>query len=144
MHWEGHPEQKTDFQVVRNAPGLFAQSAGTVRYALAVHEDGSPVSPDSPARPQEVVSLFGTGFGPYQGQVPDGFAVPDSLVLALADPVSVLIADLLLDPVFAGAAKGEVGLVAVSFRVPESASGPIQLRVRVNKKKSNVVVLPVE
>jgi uncharacterized protein (TIGR03437 family) len=144
VRWEGHPDQKTSFSVVRNAPGLFTQPSGDVLYALAAHEDGSAITPDSPARAGEAVAVFGTGFGPYTGMPPDGFPVPDSLALTLVDPVQVLAGDTVLDPISAGAAPGQIGLVAVRFRIPDTVAAAVELRVRVNQKESNRVVLPIQ
>jgi uncharacterized protein (TIGR03437 family) len=101
------------------------------------------VTPEEPARPGETITLFGTGFGPYRGNAPDGFAVPTTLNLPLADPVKILAGDLSLDPVFAGAAQGEIGVVIIRFRIPDDAASPMELVVTANGKRSNTVVIPV-
>jgi uncharacterized protein (TIGR03437 family) len=143
VHWEGHEEVKAGFRVVRNAPGLFTQPVGALQYALAIHANGALVTPEEPARPGETITLFGTGFGPYRGNAPDGFAVPTTLNLPLADPVKILAGDLSLDPVFAGAAQGEIGVVIIRFRIPDDAASPMELVVTANGKRSNTVVIPV-
>jgi uncharacterized protein (TIGR03437 family) len=142
VRWEGHEEVRAGFRVVRNAPGLFTRPAGTLSYALATHSDGSLVTPEAPARPGETITLFGTGFGPYRGFAPDGFAVPANLSLPLADPVKVLTGGLSLDPVFAGAAPGETGVVLVRFRIPDAPPSS-EFRVTVNGKESNTVTIPL-
>jgi uncharacterized protein (TIGR03437 family) len=143
VHWEGHEEVKAGLQVVRNAPGLFTQPVGAIQYALAIHSNGELVTPEEPGRPEETITLFGTGFGPYRGNAPDGFAVPNTLNLPLADPVKILAGDLSLDPVFAGAAQGEIGAVVIRFRIPDGAASPMELLVTANGKRSNTVVIPV-
>ncbi len=143
VRWEGHPEVTAGFRVVRNAPGLFVRPVESLDYALAAHADGSTVTNESPARPGETITLFGTGFGPYRGIVPDGFAVPDGLDLPLADPVEILLGGARLAPESAGAAPGEVGVVAVRFRLPEDAAGMLELRIAANHKESNAVLIPV-
>ena len=46
------------------APGLFTLSkTGNTAQAAALHADGRAVSANAPARPGEVIMLFGTGFG---------------------------------------------------------------------------------
>jgi uncharacterized protein (TIGR03437 family) len=112
-------------------------------YALAAHPDGTPVSKEKPAQPGEIVTVYGTGLGPYQGRVFDGFPVPAWLSLPLADPVEVLLGEQVIEPESAAAAVGEIGIAAVRFRVPEDAPAAAELRVRVNGKESNGVVLPV-
>jgi len=51
------------------APGLFPSAAP---YVVAQHADSSYVTPASPARPGEVIILWGTGFGPGNPAVPSG------------------------------------------------------------------------
>lgn len=143
VHWDGHDDVKASFQVVRNAPGLFTQPVGGLQYALATHPNGTLVTPEEPALPGETITLFGTGFGPYRGNAPDGFAVPQTLILPLADPVTILSGGLSLDPVFAGAAQGEVGVVVIRFQIPEAAASPMELVVTANGKHSNAVVIPI-
>ena len=135
VRWEGQPEATAAFTVVRNAPGLFA---------VAAHADGRPVTTENPARAGETLSVFGAGFGPYLRQPPYGFAVPDAPAFPLADPVQVLAGEAVLEPVFAGAAPGQVGTVVTRFRLPDSLAGPaVALRVRVNGQDSNTVNLPI-
>jgi len=135
VRWEGQPEATAAFTVVRNAPGLFA---------VAAHADGRPVTAENPARAGETLSVFGAGFGPYLRQPPYGFAVPDAPAFPLADPVQVLAGEAVLEPVFAGAAPGQVGTVVTRFRLPDSLPGPaVALRVRVNGQDSNTVNLPI-
>ena len=73
---EGLADIKTQFTVVRNAPGLFANSVESTAYAVALHEDGSPVTLASPAKRDETITLVGTGFGPYDRRAVEGFATP--------------------------------------------------------------------
>jgi uncharacterized protein (TIGR03437 family) len=130
--------------VARNAPGLFVQSADSLRYALAAHEDGAPITPASPARRGELVSVFGTGFGPYLITPPDGFPTPAKPDFPLADRVEVLLGEAVLDAESA-AAPGQIGVVVTRFRVrADLPPGPLDLRVRVNERVSNTVPLPVE
>ena len=99
---------------------------------------------ENPGRPGETLSVFGAGFGPYLRQPPYGFAVPDAPAYPLADPVQVLAGEAVLEPVFSGAAPGQVGTVVTRFRLPDSLPGPaVALRVRVNGQDSNTVNLPI-
>jgi uncharacterized protein (TIGR03437 family) len=117
----------------------------TQTVAVALHEDGSPVTPARPARRGEQVRLLGTGVGPYDRRTIDGFAVPAVPLITLVDTTEVVAGDLRLPAVWAGAAPGLTGVTAVRFRIPsELGSGAPELRVSVNGKLSNAVVLPVE
>ncbi|MGH9661747.1 MAG: InlB B-repeat-containing protein, partial [Bryobacteraceae bacterium] len=142
---EGKPEISGEFNVVRNAPGLFNQNLDGKNYVLALHENGEAVTPLSPARRGENVTILGTGFGPYLQMAPDGFPLPESPNFVLADALELRINDNVVVTGYAGAATGRVGMQAVRFRVAEDwPSGPLNLNVRVNDRPSNNVLLPVE
>jgi uncharacterized protein (TIGR03437 family) len=141
---EGMADVKSDFTVVRNAPGLFVNMVDTTPFAVALHEDGSPVTTGSPAKRTETISLIGTGFGPYNRRVLDGFLTPATPVAALVDPVDVVVGGVRVTPSFAGAASGLTGMTATRFRVGPNGSGTVEVKVIVNGKESNTVILPVE
>ena len=129
---QGLPDVETTVQVVRrNAPGLFADAA--------VHEDGSLVTADAPARRSELLTVYGTGFGPVVVSRPFGFAPPE--LSAILDVVTVQAGDVAVPVERAFAAAGRVGVDAVQFRVPELPPGTAQLRVTVNGKSSNAIPL---
>lgn len=146
VRWEGQPEVSTTFNVVRNAPGLFARMVDGRPFAVALHADGSQVTGESPARKGEDIAIFGTGFGPYLRFPPDGFAVPDAPAYPLADAVTVLAGEAVIEPAFSGAAPGQVGTVITRFRVPDSLpeATTVDLKVRVNGQDSNTVQLPLQ
>jgi uncharacterized protein (TIGR03437 family) len=93
----GQPDVSADFEVVRNAPGLFGQygteSEDTPPLVLAFRADGSIVTESAPARPNEVINLMGTGLGGYRNNPPPGFAIPTGAEFALIDPVEVIAGD---------------------------------------------------
>ena len=141
---DGMPDVTSTFPVVRNAPGLFVNMVDTKPYAVALHEDGSPVTPESPAKRSELISLIGTGFGPYNRRVVDGFVTPATPAATLVDPVEVIVGGVSLQPTFAGAAPGLTGMTATRLRVGQAGSGSVEVKVVVNGKDSNTVILPVE
>ena len=132
--------------VTRNAPGLFSKAFDGQQLAVAAHEDGSAVSIESPARRGEIVTLFGTGFGPYDRSYPDGFPVPVSMQLLVADAVEVLAGDLTFTPAWTGAAEGLVGTTGTRLKISDEipSARQLELRVRIQGKDSNKVWLPVE
>jgi uncharacterized protein (TIGR03437 family) len=142
---DGQPEVRADFEVVRNAPGLFQKSTDEGSFAIATHPDGSAVSAASPARRGEIVTLYGTGFGPCDRTPPEGFAVPISPLYTLVDTVEILSGETVLAPQWAGAATGQVGVQAVRLAIgPELPSGNAKVTLRVNGQESNAVLLAVE
>jgi uncharacterized protein (TIGR03437 family) len=136
----GMPDVQASFTVVRNAPGIFQQAT----FAAAVHEDGSPVSADSPARPGELLSIYGTGFGPADHPRPMGFPIPADPPFRILDSASVQVGDVTITAENGIAAPGRSGIDIVQFRLPDGiASGNRQLRLNINGQDSNTVVLPV-
>jgi uncharacterized protein (TIGR03437 family) len=146
VHSLGEPDVTGAFTVQRNAPGLYFQQISGNPYLIALHENGSLITPQSPARRGELVTALGTGFGPYQVQPPDGFAVPSSGHYALLDKAEILFGDKVIEPEFAGAAPGRVGMTAIRFRIadPLPAASTVEIKARVNGQVSNTVWLPLK
>jgi uncharacterized protein (TIGR03437 family) len=143
---QGLPDAQAAFTVVRNAPGLFAQAVNDLSFAVAVHEDGSPVTADAPALRGELLTVYGTGFGPADHARPEGFAVPSQPPFLILDSPNVLVGDAVLSAENAFAAPGRVGIDAVQFRLDATApSGTnASLHVIINGQDSNTVLLPVQ
>lgn len=145
--WGTTGEVRVPLTVSRNAPGLFHTKVDTLSYGSAVGEDGSPVTVDSPARLGSRITLLGTGFGPYDKTSIDGFAIPGGIPFNLSDPIELFSADRRIDVEWAGAVAGKVGTAAVRFVLPSdviTSDGVVPLRVRVNGRESNTVLLRVE
>jgi uncharacterized protein (TIGR03437 family) len=139
------PDVKGTVSVVRNAPGLFQQSVAGDSYAVVTHEDGSAVTPDSPAKHGELLTMYGTGFGPLDHPRPTGFPLPDSPQYMLLDTATVVVADAEIAVENAFGQPGKIGVDLVQFRLADGTpSGNSQIRVRVNGHDSNTVLLPVE
>jgi uncharacterized protein (TIGR03437 family) len=145
VKWAGQPEVKANFTVARNAPGLFQSQVDGEIYAIAVHEDGSAITLVAPAKRGETVTIYGTGFGPCDRRPPEGFAVPEAPVYTQADAVQVIAGEATLDPVWAGASAGRVGINALRLLIgSDLPSGSLKIAVRINGQDSNTVALPVE
>jgi uncharacterized protein (TIGR03437 family) len=116
--------------LVPQQPGLFLMSDG--RSPAAVRADGSVVGPSAipgarPARPNEVISLFGTGFGPtnpevYPGRVFSGAA-------PTVNAVSVRIGGRPATVLFAGLSGA--GLYQLNVQVPDLPAGTHAIEVTV-------------
>jgi uncharacterized protein (TIGR03437 family) len=104
-------------------PGFFTFNGTSV---AALHADNTPVADPTvvpggrPAKPGDVIVLYGTGFGPTEpiwqpGQIPDSAARTRS-------PVRVQVGSVILDPLqvdYAGISPGSIsGLMQVNIKVP--------------------------
>ena len=143
---QGQPDVRAGFTVVRNAPGLFQQALDGQSFAVALHEDGSAVTVDSPARRGELLTVFGTGFGPTDHVRPVGFAVPRTPPFRLLDVATVLVGGAAIPAENALAVPARVAVDAVQFRLREDAPSATNapLRVSINGQDSNTVLLPVQ
>jgi len=142
----GYEDVTVRFEVARNAPGLFTVASESGPYALGLHEDGKLISPVSPARAGELVTLYGTGFGPYTQRPPDGFNVPMQPAYPLEDLLEVYAGEKKLELQWAGAAPGYVGMCWVRFKLPDELEPgkPLGIRVRVNGRESNTAPVPID
>jgi uncharacterized protein (TIGR03437 family) len=140
----GAPEVRAPFTVVRNAPGLFQVAVNGQAMAMAVHEDGSPVTADAPARSGELLTVYGTGFGPAERTRPEGFPIPQSTSYSLVDAVTVQVGEAAIPAEKAFAVAGRCGIDAVQFRLNGAATGTATLRVTINGADSNTLLLPVQ
>jgi uncharacterized protein (TIGR03437 family) len=145
VHNTGQPDISATFSVTRDAPGIFFQTVNSQPYVLALHPDGSVVTPDNPASAGETISILGTGFGPYNGKVIDGF-FPPAPPPSLMDSVTISTADQNPAPSWSGAAPGFTGVVSTSFQVPNGlpSGTAVPLTITVNGAASNTVMLPVQ
>lgn len=146
VRWEGRPEVTSSFTVARNAPALFNTVIDGRAFAVLMHEDGSAISIDSPARHGEIATMLGTGFGPYNSTPLDGFPVPLSGSYQLIDAVSVMAGDRIVTPVSASAVAGRVGMVSLRVQITDDfpTAATVEVKVRVNGRESNTVLLPLE
>ncbi|HKA02597.1 MAG TPA: hypothetical protein VKE70_39065 [Candidatus Solibacter sp.] len=142
----GQPDLRAAFKVVRNAPGLFPVMSGDSAFAMAVHEDGSPINADSPARHGELITVYGTGFGPTATPRPEGFPIPASGDYSIADSASVQVGDTVIIAEKAFALPGRQGIDAVQFRLGDDApsSTTSTFKLTVNGVDSNTVMLVVQ
>jgi len=113
------------------SPAFFAYQLGTVNYAAAVHADGTlvgPMGPSSrPAVPNEVIEVYGTGFGPTHPPSPTAQTLSQPAALSL--PATATIGGVSAPVQWAGLVSS--GLYRLDVQVPSVASGgqPIQTDV---------------
>jgi uncharacterized protein (TIGR03437 family) len=140
----GQSQISGTFTVAHNAPGLFFETINSVNYATAQHADGSPVTTASPAAAGETISLLGTGFGPYNGTVLDGFFPPNPPP-AVADSVTLSV-DGVNPTSTSTAAPGFTGVVVTKFQVPTGlpSGTSVPVLVNINGVSSNTVMLPLK
>jgi uncharacterized protein (TIGR03437 family) len=135
-----------NFTVVQDAPGLFPQIVNGQSFALALHADGTLVTQTSLAVIGELLTVYGTGFGPTNPVRPEGFVVPALPVYSAVDPVTVSVGSGTLAPSATFALAGSVGVDAVQFTLtdPTLSGTNAALSITINGQQSNTVLLPVQ
>ena len=133
LHQQGQPDVTAVFSAVRNAPGIFG----------ITHADGSAVTAANPAAPGEILTVTGTGFGPYDRLGPDGIVIPSDSTFILVDPVTITAGGLTAAALTYGPSYSGVGLNVATFQVPSSlpTGTSVPLNVTVNGSDSNQLSL---
>jgi uncharacterized protein (TIGR03437 family) len=114
-------------------------------HAVAVHADYSLVTNQNPARPGDVITLYGVGFGPVTplpatgapaGGSPPSVMNPNPIVGISAHNATVQ---------FAGLSPGSVGLYQFNIVVPDGLGiGDLPALITAGGQVSNVFSLPVQ
>ena len=125
------------------APGLFSTGQNGKGSAAALHTDGvTPVTAQKPAKPNEVIVLFGTGLGLLSPALPTGEAAKNNSSAVIP---TITVDGKTADVQFAGAAPGFVGLNQVNVKIPPGTrSAPdIPVALSIGGKASNTVTIAV-
>jgi uncharacterized protein (TIGR03437 family) len=91
---------------------------------VATRLDGSSIGKFAgagPARPDEVVILWGTGFGPTNPQIPVGSVTLPGVPYRVTSTVSVTVGGAPAEFIGAALSNGFVGLYQVAIRIPANA-----------------------
>jgi uncharacterized protein (TIGR03437 family) len=94
--------------------------------ALVIHQDWSaPVTPSNPARPNEILHLYGSGFGPVSSQPRTGLPAPANPLSPTVNPITCAAStvdhsSLNVPVLFSGLAPGAVGIYQLDIQLPQS------------------------
>ncbi len=102
-------------RLLPSSPAFFLSGG---KYAVATRQDFSYIAPATPAKPGDVVILWGTGFGATTPVVPAGVQVTDAAYLANAP--SVTVGGFSAQVVGAALAPGSAGLYQIAIVLPAS------------------------
>ncbi|MGD0295930.1 MAG: SBBP repeat-containing protein [Bryobacteraceae bacterium] len=106
------------------SPGIFLANVST-QLAAVTNADGTPNSPNNPARLGTVVTFYGTGGGTMNPPGVDGAVWPSSPLAQFTLPVSVQINQVNADVTYAGSAPGLVsGIFQINVQIPNLFSPP--------------------
>jgi len=103
------------------APGFFTFGSGGTSYVAAASTDGTALSPNRPAHPGEMVSLYASGFGPTTPGVASGQMFDGAAPLTAPDQLTVTIGNVTAADQFAGISAA--GLYQFNLLVPSLPDG---------------------
>ncbi len=126
------------------APGIFTTLQNGSGPGAVTHGDGALVSATSPARADEVLSIFCTGLGAVTPLVASGRAAPGNPPAAATLQPTVTIAGRTVEVLFAGLAPGFAGLYQVNVRVPSGIAAGTHPLVITSTVGSNSVTLAIQ
>jgi uncharacterized protein (TIGR03437 family) len=131
---QGQPGPDVVIRLEEVAPELFRTADG---YVIAGHADGTAVTPTTPARPGEVVVLYGTGFGRTRMELP-ARSVPTtaSAIVRTADfrlrldgaeaPAESIL--------YVGVTPYFGGLYQINLRLPEAIGSNPEVRIAIGDR----------
>jgi uncharacterized protein (TIGR03437 family) len=100
------------------APSLFTVDG---RHLAATHANNLVIGQSAPAKPGEVISLYGTGFGPTNPAIPAGVVVSAPSPLQSLSDLTISIGGSVVDIVYAGITAA--GVWQFNITVPSVADG---------------------
>ena len=142
---EAGPAQSVPVAPIR--PGLFSQSAnGSGPGAIQNILNGGGVQLNTfqtPARPNQAVTIFGAAFGPTQTPVPDGFA--SSGANRILAPAQIMIGPQMVEPLFFGLSPNSPHLYQANAVIPRNAQTGCSVPVKaiIDGVESNIVTIAI-
>ena|SRR5579872_1136489 len=128
VEYMGARSPTVQLQVAPTAPALF--TLGNSGQGAILNQDSSVNGPQNGAAPDSIVSLYATGAGVMNPASADGSITTPAVLPIPAAPVSVQIAGLPANVLYAGAAPGApAGLLQVNVQVPDGTPRGQAVRV---------------
>jgi len=126
--------------VLPAAPGILLHSGNR---AVAQNPDYSLNSPQAPAKPGSVATVYLTGIGKLDGTLGSGQPAPTDRLLAAALPASATVGGKPARLGFLGLTPGFVGLAQANIELPDLAAGDHEVVITVGGVTSNSGLLAV-
>ena len=92
--------------------------------AVAHASDGKLVTPSSPAKSGEMLTLYATGLGPTRPALQPGSVFAADPLQVANSPIEITVAGEIAEVLYAGGYPGTTGGFQVNFRLPASVTAP--------------------
>ena len=125
-------------------PGIFQITSPEGLFAAALHSDFSPVTPENPARPGEMIVLFLTGLGPTEPLVGTNVPGPVPAPTSVIEP-TVTVDGLPAKVLGSFYAPTLVAVYQINFMIPAAVpSGNLKIVVTAGGASSLPLLIPVK
>jgi uncharacterized protein (TIGR03437 family) len=139
LQTDGAASRPASVRLVPASPGIFAFGVKEPRTGLVLHApEGVPLSPEDPAKPSELLTVWATGLGAVSSDAnaSGGFDV--------LTPVRATVNGNAVEVVSATLPPEATGVYEVTLRLPADLSGSsVSLVLLQNESKSNAVTFPI-
>jgi len=129
-------------QLNSGTPAILQFTSGVI---VAQHQDGTLVSDDAPAAPNEFLTLYMSGLGATDIPVASGEPSPSKPLANVLDTPTLTLNGTKVPLLFAGLTPGLVGLYQINIQVPDGLpDGNYEIAVAQSGVVSNTTLLPVK
>lgn len=139
LRYQGELVGTVPVQILPASPGIFHSNGN----ALALNPDGSLNGPNNPAPKNSGVALYLTGQGHTDPLVQEGAAAPANPFATPIHPLHLVIDGQTHDPLFAGLAPGQAGLLQVNVPTAGLSAGAHEVVISIHSVPSNGVKIYV-
>jgi uncharacterized protein (TIGR03437 family) len=145
VQYKGQASEAYPLTVAPTGIGIFSTDSSGAGAAVALNPDGSLNSPNNPALPGSVITLWATGAGQLSPAGIDGTVVGTDNLPVTALPVLAQVGGQTADVQYSGGAPGLVeGVIQVNVRIPlaspTGAAVPLVLRIGDSSSQSGVTL----
>jgi len=117
------------FVVAKAQPAIFTSAQNGQGQAAAVNQSGTVNGVNARAPRGSFISLYCTGLGAVNPQVPAGQMAPTTVLSHTVSPVTATVGGIQAEVQFAGLAPGYTGLYQVNVRIPDGVPGGSETEV---------------
>jgi uncharacterized protein (TIGR03437 family) len=124
---QGQASAAFTVNLLSETPAFFLWSN---KYAVTTRQDFSLVGPTTlfpgsttPAKPGDVVILWGTGFGATTPTMPGGQLVPSTQLYSVTNPPTITVGGVQATVYGAALAPGFAGLYQIAIQIPATVAG---------------------
>jgi uncharacterized protein (TIGR03437 family) len=145
VQYQGQASASVPLTVAPTGIGIFSADSSGAGAAVVLNQDGSLNSPNQPAVPGSVVTLWATGAGQLSPAGIDGAVVGAENPPVTALPVLAQVGGQVADVLYSGGAPGMVeGVIQVNLRIPfagpTGAAVPLALRIGESTSQPGITV----